>query len=88
MTEGTLYPNMDAFKIALASHAVKYEFNYNIEKSDPGRYRVSFSFKSEGCRWRIHAATLPDGVGVKVISNSTIYLLYSWTIWGCFWGNK
>jgi hypothetical protein len=77
MTEGTVYPNMDAFKIALASHAVKYEFNYDIEKSDPGRYRVSCSFKSEGCRWRIHAATLPDGVRVKVIINSTIYLLYS-----------
>jgi hypothetical protein len=46
---------------------------------------VSCSFKSEGCRWRIHDATLPDGVRVKVISNSTIYSLYFWTIFCCFW---
>jgi hypothetical protein len=78
--EGTMYPNMDAFKIALASHAVKYEFNYDTEKSDPVRYRVRCSFKSEGCRWRIHAATLSDGVRVKVISNYTIYSLYFWTV--------
>jgi hypothetical protein len=71
---------MDAFKIAVASHAMKYEFNYDTENSDPRRYRVSCSFKSEGCRWRIHTATLPDGVRVKVTSNSTIYSLYFWTI--------
>jgi hypothetical protein len=57
MTEGTVYANMDAFKIALASHAVKYEFNYDIEKSDTRRYRVSCTFKSKGCNWRIHTST-------------------------------
>jgi hypothetical protein len=85
MIKGTVYSNMDAFKIALASHAVKYEFSYDIEKSDPERYRVSCLFKSEGCRWRIHAATLPDGVRVKVISNSTIYSLYFWIILDYVW---
>jgi hypothetical protein len=67
MIEGTLYSNMDAFKIALASHAVKYEFNYDIETSEPGRYRVNCTFKSKGCRWRIHASTLKDDLTVKVI---------------------
>ena len=57
----------NAFKFALASHAVKHEFHYNIEASDTGRYRVYCSGKNVGCRWRIHAYTLKDGVIVKVI---------------------
>ena len=36
MTVGGVYRDMYAFKLALASHAVKYEFHYDIEKSDTG----------------------------------------------------
>jgi hypothetical protein len=43
MSIGTVYSDMDAFKIALPTHVVKHEFNYDIEKSDTGRYRVSCS---------------------------------------------
>jgi len=43
MSVGTVYSDMDAFKIALATHVVKHEFNYDIEKSDTGRYRVNCS---------------------------------------------
>jgi len=39
----TMYSDMDAFKIALATHVVKHEFNYDIEKSDTGSYRVNCS---------------------------------------------
>jgi hypothetical protein len=67
MTEETVYANMDSFKIALASHAVKYEFNYDIEKSDTRRYRVSCTFKSKGCNWRIHASTNKEDGRIKVI---------------------
>jgi hypothetical protein len=66
MAVGTLYSNMDAFKLALASHATKHEFQYNIEASDKSRYRVYCSGKTVGCRWRIHASTLLDRVTVKV----------------------
>ena len=67
MSVGTVYSNMDAFKIALATHAVKHEFSYDIEKSDTGRYRVNCSQQSEGCRWRLHVATLRDGHTIKVM---------------------
>lgn len=67
MAVATLYSDMDAFKLALASHATKYEFHYNIEASDKSRYRVYCSGKNVGCRWRAHASTLSDGVTVKVI---------------------
>ena len=40
MTVGSVYRDMYAFKLALASHAVKHEFHYDIKKSDIGRYRV------------------------------------------------
>ena len=46
MSVGTVYSAMDAFKIALTTHAVKYEFNYDIEKSDTWRYRANCSQQS------------------------------------------
>ena len=67
MAVGTLYSDMAAFKLALATHATKYEFHYNIETSDKSRYRVYCSGKNVDCRWRIHASTLQDEVTVKVI---------------------
>ena len=35
MEEESIYPNMHEFKLALATHAIKNEFDYNIEKSEP-----------------------------------------------------
>ncbi|CAO2145364.1 unnamed protein product, partial [Urochloa humidicola] len=67
MAVGTLYSDMNAFKLALASHATKHEFQYDIEASDKSRYRVYCSGKTVGCRWRIHASTLSDGVTVKQV---------------------
>ncbi|CAN6289506.1 unnamed protein product [Urochloa humidicola] len=65
MIVGSTYPNMAAFKLALASHAIRHEFEYNIEKSDPGRYMVYCAGRIDGCRWRIHASTMDDQVTVK-----------------------
>ena len=67
MTVGTIYPDMTSFKIALASHAVKHEFNYEIDKSDTGRYTVHCSLRNEGCPWRLHASTSADGHGIQVM---------------------
>ncbi|WVZ74596.1 hypothetical protein U9M48_022760, partial [Paspalum notatum var. saurae] len=67
MILGSKYPNMSAFRLALASHAVKNEFEFNIEKSDIGRYRAYCSKRSDGCNWRIHASTMGDNITVKVI---------------------
>ena len=67
MAVGTLYSNMDAFKLALASHSTKYKFHYKIEKSDKTRHTVHCSGKNVGCRWRLHASILGDGVIVKAI---------------------
>ena len=45
---GSIYPNMFEFKLALATHAIKNEFDYNIEKSEPGKYRA---YCTGLCRW-------------------------------------
>ena len=66
MVVGSIYPNMNVFKLAIAQHSIKHKYEYNIEKSDPGRYRAHCSSKLEGCQWRIHASTMEDKVVVKV----------------------
>jgi hypothetical protein len=66
MAVATLYSDIGTFKLVLATHATKYEFQYNIEKSDPTRHRVYCSGKDFDCRCRIHASTLNDGVTIKV----------------------
>ena len=40
MAVGIVYSYINSFKLALATHAIKHEFHYNIEKSDTGRYRA------------------------------------------------
>jgi hypothetical protein len=45
MAVGTMYSDQNAFKLALATHATKYEFQYNIKKCDKSRYRVYCSGK-------------------------------------------
>ena len=68
MEVGSIYPNMSEFKLALATHAIKKEFEYNIEKSEPGRYRAYCAGVEDGCNWRLHASTMSDKVTVQVIS--------------------
>jgi hypothetical protein len=45
MIVGSTYANMEEFKLALAQHAIKNEFEYQWEKSDPSRYRAYCSRK-------------------------------------------
>lgn len=71
MSVGSLYPNISQFRLALSQHAIKNEFEYNTEKSDPERLRAYCSKKEEeGCKWRLHASTYRDGVTIKVIGYS------------------
>jgi hypothetical protein len=69
MSVGSIYPNMAEFRLALSQHAIKYEFEFNTEKSDPERMIVHCSKrKEERCKWRLYAAIDKDGVSIKVIS--------------------
>jgi hypothetical protein len=58
---------MCEFRLALSQNVIKHEFEFNIEKSDPGRVRVYCSRKKdEGRRWRLHARTMKDKITIKV----------------------
>lgn len=68
MSVGSIYPNMREFRLALSQHAINREFEYNIEKSDPGRLRAYCSrWEEENCRWSLYAKTTKDRVTIKVI---------------------
>ena len=77
MAVGTVYLDINAFRLAVATHAVRREIHYDIEASDTGRFRASCSFKEElGCRWRIHASTTKDGRTVKVFCFTKCTFIY------------
>uniref|UniRef100_A0ACD5UNB4 Uncharacterized protein n=1 Tax=Avena sativa TaxID=4498 RepID=A0ACD5UNB4_AVESA len=70
LTEGSTYPNIDEFKLALSQHAIKHEFEYNTEKSTPFRFRGYCKRRDEdNCPWRIHASTTDDMCTVVVKKN-------------------
>lgn len=66
MTENSVYENIVQFRLAIAQHAIKHEFEYNIVKTNPGRFIAKCA--AEGCGWRIHASTMQDGVTMQVIT--------------------
>ena len=45
MTKGTLFPSIEEFRVALATHAIVNEFSYKTDKSDQKRVRVSCSYE-------------------------------------------
>ena len=68
MVVGTMYLNMKEFKVTLSQHAIKYEFEFNIEKSAPSRYRVYCSRRDrDNCPWRLYTSTMQDMRTVMVI---------------------
>ncbi|XP_047064082.1 uncharacterized protein LOC124671797 [Lolium rigidum] len=70
MTEGSTYPNMDEFKLALSQHAIKHQFEFNTEKSTPCRFRGYCKRRDEdNCPWRIHASTTDNMCTVVVKKN-------------------
>ena len=76
MIEGSKYPNMTAFKLALSQHAIKHEFEYNTEKSARSRFRAYCSRKdADNCPWKIYASTMEDECTVMVIFNFPTLLM-------------
>ena len=68
MTEGSTYPNMKEFKLALCMHAIKYEFEFKTEKSAPHRFRAYCLRKGlDKCPWMIYASTTDDQCTVVAI---------------------
>jgi hypothetical protein len=78
MSVGNIYPNITEFRLALSQHAIKYEFEFHIEKSDPESMRVYCSRKNEDkCKWRLYASVDTDGISIKVIAIIVTFFCYT-----------
>ncbi len=57
--EGTTFADSRSFKLALRHLAVREEWHFNTEYSEPNRFRARCS--DDDCAWRIHASKLKRG---------------------------
>lgn len=64
MDIGTVYPNMQEFRLAMRQFAINEEFELHIVKTDQKRHIGDC--KAEGCPWHIVGRRQPDGATVKV----------------------
>ena len=69
MVVGSTYRNMAAFRLAISQHANKYQFEFNIAKSGPRRYRVYCSRRNlDTCPWWLYASCRKGTTTVTVIT--------------------
>jgi hypothetical protein len=64
MDIGTVYPNMNEFRLAMKQFAINEEFEYHLVKTDKKKYIADC--KDDDCPWHINGRTQPDGHTVKV----------------------
>lgn len=78
MAVGSTYPSMAEFKVAISQHAIKHEFEFDIEKSAPYRFRAYCSRRDkDNCPWRLHASTTDDLTTVVVIAPLSILFVHN-----------
>ena len=65
MHVGAKYPNIEEFRLAIATYAIKREFDFQVDKSEPTRFRAHCR-ESKDCTWRIHVGRLDDGETMEV----------------------
>jgi hypothetical protein len=80
MEVGTMYPNMDEFRLAVRQYAINKEFNLGVDKSCRTRYRAYCKSGDEGgpCPWRINGNKQKGQLTVEVnIENFTCFVNYT-----------
>ena len=61
MVVGSIYANMETFKLTNSQHAIKNQFEFNIAKSAPNRFRAYCSRRDkDNCPWWIFASTTKE----------------------------
>ncbi|KAM0880994.1 hypothetical protein ACQ4PT_033212 [Festuca glaucescens] len=53
MEEGSTFPSMEVFRVAIKKYAITGEFDIGTLRSEPGRFEGIC--KAEGCKWKIKA---------------------------------
>jgi len=81
MGVGSTYDSMPEFRLAISQHAIKHEFEFNIAKSAPNRFRAYCSRRDlDNCPWWIFASTTQDECTVQVIVQSFMLFFYFYAI--------
>jgi hypothetical protein len=65
MEEGSTFPSMEVFRVALKQYAIMGEFDIGTLRSEPGRFEGIC--KAEGCKWKIKAKKLQHEGAIMVL---------------------
>ncbi|KAK3139915.1 hypothetical protein QOZ80_5AG0392570 [Eleusine coracana subsp. coracana] len=64
MKVDTKFCNIHDFRLAICQYAIKKEFEFNLDKSEPGRFRAHCV--AEGCKWYIYTKAMMDKTTFQV----------------------
>jgi hypothetical protein len=71
MVVGSIYSSMPTFRLAMSQHAIKHQFEFNIAKSGPQRFRAYYSRRDiDNCPWWLYASTSKSSTTITVITES------------------
>jgi hypothetical protein len=69
MVVGSTYSSMATFRLAMSQHEIKHQFEFNIAKSGPQRFRAYCSRRDLGkCPWWLYASTSKGSTTVTIIT--------------------
>ncbi|KAK1607879.1 hypothetical protein QYE76_031552 [Lolium multiflorum] len=71
LAEGTVFQTMMDCRNAITTYCILSKNNYEVIKSEPGRFTVKCPYKR--CRWRLHASTMRRSSLVQIKKNKEIH---------------
>jgi len=75
MIVSSTYSSMVVFRLAISQHAIKNQFEFNIAKSGPQRFRAYCSRRDKDkCQWWLYASTTKGSTTITVTSEPYFFL--------------
>ncbi|KAK1599247.1 hypothetical protein QYE76_016771, partial [Lolium multiflorum] len=71
LVEGTVFQTMMDCRNAITTYCILSKNNYEVIKSEPGRFTVKCPYKR--CRWRLHASTMRRSSLVQIKKNEHVH---------------
>ncbi|KAM0915816.1 hypothetical protein ACQ4PT_010573 [Festuca glaucescens] len=71
LAEGTVFQTMMDCRNALTTYCILSKNDYEVIKSEPGRFTVKCPYKR--CRWRLHASTMLRSTLVQIKKNPVVH---------------
>ncbi|KAK1665995.1 hypothetical protein QYE76_054154 [Lolium multiflorum] len=71
LAPGTVFQTMMDLRNAITTFCLRSKNNYEVIKSEPGRFTVKCPYKR--CRWRLHASTMRRSTLVQIKKNDEVH---------------